>query len=139
MKLGHDIEQWLHCKHVYSTPVYLSGTSILLGRQFILPPYNITYRIEAASLIVCELSRLPQMSCQPPQLFHLWAIFRGMFISHPQLKHLAMLVLTDTFDAKQSAQRYQLQRVLLSLGAFFTTYAGDDWLILNAEKVIKRR
>lgn len=139
MKLEQDIEQWLHCKRVYSTPAYLSGTSILLGRQFILPPYNIMYRIEAESLIVCELSRSPQMSCQPPQLFQLWAILRGLFISHPQLKHLAMLVLTDTCDAKQSAQRYQLQRVLLSLGALFTTYDGDDWLILAAENVIKRR
>lgn len=133
------IEQWLRRHQVLTEPAYLGETSILLGRQFILSPYLVVYRIEAEEMIICELRRLTPGQSRPQQLFHLLRLLRGIFVHHPQLKCLKMLIITDVLDGKQSVLRKKLLRILTAMGATFTLLDGDNWTILSAKHLIQRR
>lgn len=134
-----EIEQWLRRHQVLTEPAYLGETSILLGQQFILSPYLVVYRIEAEDMIICEFRRLTPGQPQPQQLFHLLGLLRGIFVHHPQLKYLRMLVITDILDEKQAVLRRKLLRILTAMGSTFTRLDGDNWTILSAEHLIQRR
>lgn len=96
-----EIEQWLRRHQVFTEPAYLGETAILLGQQFILSPYLVIYRIEAKEMIICELRRLTPGQPRPQQLFHLLGLLRGIFVHHPQLTCLKMLIITDVLDEKK--------------------------------------
>ncbi len=97
-----EIEQWLRRHQVFTEPAYLGETAILLGQQFILSPYPVIYRIEAKEMIICEFRRLTPGQPRPQQLFHLLGLLRGIFVHHPQLTCLKMLIITDVLDEKAS-------------------------------------
>ncbi|EDY1995269.1 pathogenicity island 2 effector protein SseE [Salmonella enterica] len=134
-----EIEQWLRRHQVLTEPAYLGETSILLGQQFILLPYLVVYRIEAEEMIICELRRLTSGQPRPQQLFHLLGLLRGIFVHHPQLTCLKMLIITDVLDEKQSLLRRKLLRILTVMGATFSLLDGDSWTILSAEHLTQRR
>lgn len=134
-----EIEQWLRRHQVLTEPAYLGETSILLGQQFILSPYLVVYRIEAEEMIICELRRLTSGQPRPQQLFHLLGLLRGIFVHHPQLTCLKMLIITDVLDEKQSLLRRKLLRILTVMGATFSLLDGDSWTILSAEHLTLRR
>ncbi|HDC2659269.1 TPA: pathogenicity island 2 effector protein SseE [Salmonella enterica] len=134
-----EIEQWLRRHQVLTEPAYLGETSILLGQQFILSPYLVVYRIEAEEMIICELRRLTSGQPRPQQLFHLLGLLRGIFVHHPQLTCLKMLIITDVLDKKQSMLRRKLLRILTVMGATFSLLDGDSWTILSAEHLTQRR
>ncbi|EAA7242494.1 pathogenicity island 2 effector protein SseE [Salmonella enterica] len=134
-----EIEQWLRQHQVFTEPAYLEETSILLGQQFILSPYLVIYRIEAEEMIICEFRRLTPGQPRPQQLFRLLGLLRGIFMHHPQLTCLKMLIITDVLDKKQSILRRKLLRILTVMGATFTLFDGDNWTILSAEHLIQRR
>lgn len=134
-----EIEQWLRRHQVLTEPAYLGETSILLGQQFILSPYLVVYRIEAEEMIICELRRLTSEQPRPQQLFHLLGLLRGIFVHHPQLTCLKMLIITDVLDEKQSLLRRKLLRILTVMGATFSLLDGDSWTILSAEHLTQRR
>ncbi|SQI65109.1 pathogenicity island 2 effector protein SseE [Salmonella enterica subsp. diarizonae] len=134
-----EIEQWLRRHQVLTEPAYLGETSILLGQQFILSPYLVVYRIEAEEMIICELRRLTSGQPRPQQLFHLLGLLRGIFVHHPQLTCLKMLIITDVLDEKQSLLRRKLLRILTVMGATFSLLDGDSWTILSAEHLTQRR
>ncbi|ENJ5587809.1 pathogenicity island 2 effector protein SseE [Salmonella enterica] len=134
-----EIEQWLRRHQVLTEPAYLGETSILLGQQFILSPYLVVYRIEAEEMIICELRRLTSGQPRPQQLFHLLGLLRGIFVHHPQLTCLKMLIITDVLDEKQSLLRSKLLRILTVMGATFSLLDGDSWTILSAEHLTQRR
>ncbi|EHJ9663116.1 pathogenicity island 2 effector protein SseE [Salmonella enterica] len=134
-----EIEQWLRRHQVLTEPAYSGETSILLGQQFILSPYLVVYRIEAEEMIICELRRLTSGQPRPQQLFHLLGLLRGIFVHHPQLTCLKMLIITDVLDEKQSLLRRKLLRILTVMGATFSLLDGDSWTILSAEHLTQRR
>lgn len=134
-----EIEQWLRRHQVLTEPAYLGETSILLGQQFILSPYLVVYRIEAEEMIICELRRLTSGQPRPQQLFHLLGLLRGIFVHHPQLTCLKMLIITDVLDEKQSLLRRKLLRILTVMGATFSLLDGDSWTILSSEHLTQRR
>ncbi|EHL5406326.1 pathogenicity island 2 effector protein SseE [Salmonella enterica] len=134
-----EIEQWLRRHQVLTEPAYLGENSILLGQQFILSPYLVVYRIEAEEMIICELRRLTSGQPRPQQLFHLLGLLRGIFVHHPQLTCLKMLIITDVLDEKQSLLRRKLLRILTVMGATFSLLDGDSWTILSAEHLTQRR
>ncbi|EDI1749680.1 pathogenicity island 2 effector protein SseE [Salmonella enterica] len=134
-----EIEQWLRRHQVLTEPAYLGETSILLGQQFILSPYLVVYRIEAEEMIICELRCLTSGQPRPQQLFHLLGLLRGIFVHHPQLTCLKMLIITDVLDEKQSLLRRKLLRILTVMGATFSLLDGDSWTILSAEHLTQRR
>lgn len=134
-----EIEQWLRRHQVLTEPAYLGETSILLGQQFILSPYLVVYRIEAEEMIICELRRLTSGQPRQQQLFHLLGLLRGIFVHHPQLTCLKMLIITDVLDEKQSLLRRKLLRILTVMGATFSLLDGDSWTILSAEHLTQRR
>lgn len=134
-----EIEQWLRRHQVLTEPAYLGETSILLGQQFILSPYLVVYRIEAEEMIICELRRLTSGQPRPQQLFHLLGLLRGIFVHHPQLTCLKMLIITDVLDEKQSLLHRKLLRILTVMGATFSLLDGDSWTILSAEHLTQRR
>ncbi|EBN0684926.1 pathogenicity island 2 effector protein SseE [Salmonella enterica subsp. enterica] len=134
-----EIEQWLRRHQVLTEPAYLGETSILLGQQFILSPYLVVYRIEAEEMIICELRRLTSGQPRPQQLFHLLGLLRGIFVHHPQLTCLKMLIITDVLDEKKSLLRRKLLRILTVMGATFSLLDGDSWTILSAEHLTQRR
>lgn len=134
-----EIEPWLRRHQVLTEPAYLGETSILLGQQFILSPYLVVYRIEAEEMIICELRRLTSGQPRPQQLFHLLGLLRGIFVHHPQLTCLKMLIITDVLDEKQSLLRRKLLRILTVMGATFSLLDGDSWTILSAEHLTQRR
>ncbi|EDL8431520.1 pathogenicity island 2 effector protein SseE [Salmonella enterica] len=134
-----EIEKWLRRHQVLTEPAYLGETSILLGQQFILSPYLVVYRIEAEEMIICELRRLTSGQPRPQQLFHLLGLLRGIFVHHPQLTCLKMLIITDVLDEKQSLLRRKLLRILTVMGATFSLLDGDSWTILSAEHLTQRR
>ncbi len=134
-----EIEQWLRRHQVLTESAYLGETSILLGQQFILSPYLVVYRIEAEEMIICELRRLTSGQPRPQQLFHLLGLLRGIFVHHPQLTCLKMLIITDVLDEKQSLLRRKLLRILTVMGATFSLLDGDSWTILSAEHLTQRR
>lgn len=134
-----EIEQWLRRHQVLTEPAYLGETSILLGQQFILSPYLVVYRIEAEEMIICELRRLTSGQPRPQQLFHLLGLLREIFVHHPQLTCLKMLIITDVLDEKQSLLRRKLLRILTVMGATFSLLDGDSWTILSAEHLTQRR
>ncbi|ESJ17285.1 pathogenicity island 2 effector protein SseE [Salmonella enterica subsp. diarizonae serovar 60:r:e,n,x,z15 str. 01-0170] len=111
----------------------------MLGQQFILSPYLVVYRIEAEEMIICELRRLTSGQPRPQQLFHLLGLLRGIFVHHPQLTCLKMLIITDVLDEKQSLLRRKLLRILTVMGATFSLLDGDSWTILSAEHLTQRR
>ncbi|EIN2094973.1 pathogenicity island 2 effector protein SseE [Salmonella enterica] len=133
-----EIEQWLRRHQVLTEPAYLGETSIFLGQQFILSPYLVVYRIEAEEMIICEFRRLTPGQPRPQQLFHFLGLLRGIFVHHPQLKYLKMLIITDVLDEKQSMLRRKLLRILTAMGATYTMLDGDKWTILSAEQLIQR-
>lgn len=133
-----EIEQWLRRHQVLTEPVYLGKTAILLGQQFILSPYLVVYRIEAEEMIICEFRRLTPGQPRPQQLFHLLGLLRGIFMHHPQLICLKMLIITDVLDEKKAMLRRKLLRILTVMGATFTLLDGDKWTILSAGHLIQR-
>lgn len=133
-----EIEQWLRRHQVFTEPAYLGETAILLGQQFILSPYLVIYRIEAKEMIICELRRLTPGQPRPQQLFRLLGLLRGIFVHHPQLTCLKMLIITDVLDEKSHATQ-ELLRILTVMGATFTQLDGDNWTVLSAEHLIQRR
>lgn len=139
MRKMQDIEQWLRSQCLETTPAYLNGTAIPTGRQLVLPPYQMVYRVDADEMIICELSRLPQSHCLPPQLFCLWRVLRGVFRNHPSLKQLKMLVITDTLNPNLLSQRWRLLRLLMALGASFAPDSNEGWLILPATHLLRRK
>lgn len=134
-----EIEQWLHQHKVATEPVYLGKTAILLGQQFILSPYLVVYRVDGDDMIICEFRRLTPGQCQPQQVFRLLGLLRAIFVHHPWLKCLKMLIITEVLDKKQSLLRKKLLRILRSMGATFTMFDGDNWTILTANHLIQRR
>lgn len=133
------IAQWLQREGLSTHPAYLSGSALLLGQQFELPPYQVIYRIEADVLIICGFSRVADSPCQPQRLFHLWGVLRRLFSHYPQLKQMQMLVITEVINLRCARHRHQLVQLLIALGATFTLYDGDNWLVLGADKIIHRR
>ncbi|ENJ9439479.1 LcrR family type III secretion system chaperone SseE, partial [Salmonella enterica] len=64
---------------------------------------------------------------------------RGIFVHHPQLTCLKMLIITDVLDEKKAMLRRKLLRILTVMGATFTQLDGDNWTVLSAEHLIQRR
>ncbi len=54
-------------------------------------------------MIICEFRRLTPGQPRPQQLFHLLGLLRGIFVHHPQLTCLKMLIITDVLDEKSHA------------------------------------
>ncbi len=89
-------------------------------------------------MIICEFRRLTPGQPRPQQLFHLLGLLRGIFVHHPQLTCLKMLIITDVLDEKSHAT----QEIIAhpdSNGATFTQLDGDNWTVLSAEHLIQRR
>lgn len=133
-----EIEQWLRRHQVFTEPAYLGRPLYYLGSSLYYRLTRVIHRIEAKEMIICELRRLTPGQPRPQQLFRLLGLLRGIFVHHPQLTCLKMLIITDVLDEKAMLRR-KLLRILTVMGATFTQLDGDNWTVLSAEHLIQRR
>lgn len=134
-----EISRLLRHEGLHPQPAFLAGCGLLIGQQIELYPYQLIYRVDGGHLILCSFSRVPDSRPQLSSWVRLWGIFRRIFQRLPWLKGVRMLVITEVFDSRLSAQRRRLERLLYKMGAEVVLKDGDSWLDIPVAKLLHRR